>query len=143
MEVFCLAALVSCGIDTLSGSTFRNIGAGGGRGVAFRTTPRYTGYMAMINTAVLAIQPNVYYTIEEAAELLRVSPHAIKELLRSGRAQGVKVGRQWRILGAALLDLSAREEQSEAALVSDWLAASSASLAEVWDNEEDAVYDEL
>jgi len=91
----------------------------------------------------LAIQPNVYYTPEEAAQLLRVSQHSVLRLLQSGRARGVKVGRQWRILGAALLDLSAREEETEATLVADWLAASTASLTEVWDNEEDAVYDHL
>jgi excisionase family DNA binding protein len=91
----------------------------------------------------LAIQPNVYYTLEEAAQLLRVSRQTVLRLLRSGRAQGVKIGRQWRILGAALLELSAREEESEASLVANWLAASIPSLAEVWDNEEDVVYDQL
>jgi hypothetical protein len=55
----------------------------------------------------------------------------------------VKIGRQWRILGAALLDLSAHEEETEASLVHDWLAASTPSLREIWDNEEDAVYDQL
>lgn len=97
----------------------------------------------MIDTQRLAIQPNVYYTIEEAAQLLRVSRQAVTELLRSGRTQGVKIGRQWRILGAALLDMSAREVDTEETLLSDWLTASTASLSEVWDNEEDAVYDRL
>jgi excisionase family DNA binding protein len=91
----------------------------------------------------LAIQPNVYYTVEEAAQLLRVSKQAVLRLLHSGKARGVKIGRQWRILGAALLDLSAQEEETEAPLVRDWLAASIPSLMEVWDNEEDAIYDQL
>jgi len=98
----------------------------------------------------LAIQPNMYYTVEEAARLLRVSRQAILRLLRTGQTRGVKIGRHWRILGAALLDLStaagavtAREDESEAALVSDWLAASTRALESVWDNEEDAVYDRL
>ena len=34
-------------------------------------------------------------------------------------------------------------EESEAALHADWMTASRASLQEVWDNEEDAIYDEL
>jgi excisionase family DNA binding protein len=97
----------------------------------------------MIDTGALAIQPNVYYTVEEAAQLLRVSKHAVVNLLRSERASGVKIGRQWRILGAALLDLSVTAPETEETLVSDWLAASTASLTEVWDNEEDAVYDKL
>ena len=33
--------------------------------------------------------------------------------------------------------------ESEDALHTDWMAASRASLQEVWDNEEDAIYDEL
>lgn len=91
----------------------------------------------------LAIQPNVYYTVEEAAQLLRVSRQAVLRLLQSGKARGVKIGRQWRILGAVLLDLSVREEETEISLVGDWLAASMPSLMEVWDNEEDAIYDHL
>jgi excisionase family DNA binding protein len=97
----------------------------------------------MSTTELLAIQPNVYYTVEEAAGKLRVSPSAFLQLLRSGKAQGVKIGRQWRILGAALLELPGRQEETEAALVDTWLAASASTLREVWDNEQDAVYDQL
>jgi excisionase family DNA binding protein len=91
----------------------------------------------------LAIEPNVYYTVEETARLLRVSPQAILSLVESGRIRGVKIEQEWRVLGAALLDLSIQEQESETSLVSDWLAASSRSLKEVWDNEEDAIYDQL
>ena len=91
----------------------------------------------------LAIQPNVYYTVEEAAQLLRVSRQTLLRLLQSERAHGVKIGKQWRVLGAALLELSVRGEETEAALVHDWLAASAPSLSAIWDNEEDAVYDQL
>ncbi len=91
----------------------------------------------------LAIQPTVYYTVNEAAELLRISPEAALALLQSGRLRGVRLDHEWRVLGASLLDLAAPERSSEAALVADWLAASAPALKEVWDNEEDAVYDEL
>src|SRR5574341_25126 len=93
----------------------------------------------MNNIESLAIQPNVYYTLEETAKLLRVSRQAVLRLLQSQRVYGIKIGNTWRVLGAALLDLSERGE-TETALVSDWLQASSRSLGEVWDNEEDAVY---
>lgn len=92
---------------------------------------------------LLAIRANVYYTPEEASQLRRVAPEAILGLLESGEVQGVRIDDQWRILRAALLGLSAGSDQSEASLVSQWLAASSRSLQEVWDNEEDAVYDRL
>ena len=39
--------------------------------------------------------------------------------------------------------LSIREEETEATLVADWLGASLSSLREVWNNEEDAIYDQL
>jgi len=39
--------------------------------------------------------------------------------------------------------LSVREGETEATLVADWLEASLLSLREVWDNEEDAIYDRL
>ncbi len=90
----------------------------------------------------LPIQANAYYTVEETARLLRVSRQSVMRLL-SQRPLGVKIGRQWRILGAALLNLASREEEDEAALVAEWLTASLPSLREVWDNEEDAVYDRL
>jgi hypothetical protein len=63
----------------------------------------------------LAILPNVYDTVDETAPFL----------------------------GAALLDLSSHQKEREAELVADWFAASIPSLEEIWDNEEDAIYDHL
>ena len=97
----------------------------------------------MSTLASLAIEPNIYYTVEESAQLLRVSSQTILSLLKTGRMRGVMIEQDWRVLGAALLDLTAQEQETEASLVSDWLAVSSRSLKEVWDNEEDAVYDQL
>ena len=91
----------------------------------------------------LAIEPNIYYTVEESAQLLRISQQAVLSLLESGRVRGVMIDKDWRVLGAALLDLTAQEQETEASLVSDWLAVSSRALKEVWDNEEDAIYDQL
>ena len=90
----------------------------------------------------LVIEPNVYYTLDEAAHLLRVSRLAMLRLVRSGRPRGVNIGRQWRILGGALIEMSAPME-SDSDQVSDWLAASASSLAEIWDNDEDAAYDRV
>lgn len=91
----------------------------------------------------LAIEPNIFYTVEESAQLLRVPQPAMLSLLESGRVRGVKIGPDWRVLGAALLDLNAQEHETEASLISEWLIVSTRSLKEVWDNEEDAVYDQL
>ena len=91
----------------------------------------------------LAIQPNVYYTVEETARLLRASQQSVLKLLRSGQVPGVKLGREWRILGGELLDMGARPEDTETGLVAEWLEVSKRSLAEIWDNDEDAVYEQL
>ncbi|SJM91688.1 hypothetical protein CRENPOLYSF2_2340007 [Crenothrix polyspora] len=91
----------------------------------------------------LSIEPNIYYTVEETAQLLRVSQNTVVKLLRSGQTQGIKLGRQWRVLGASLLNLSAAENDTEKVIVSDWLMASKNTLTELWDNEEDSVYDQF
>jgi len=91
----------------------------------------------------LTIQPTVYYTVDEAAHLLQVSPQTALGLLQSRRLNGIRIDDEWRVLGASLLHLTIPEESPEAAQVADWLAASTPALKEVWDNEEDAVYDEL
>jgi excisionase family DNA binding protein len=90
----------------------------------------------------LAIQPNVYYTVEEAAARLRVSPRTVIRLLKTHALLGVKIGRRWRILGANLLNLAA-ESYNEMRLQRDWWQATLPSLLEVWSNDADAIYDEL
>ncbi|MFN8497571.1 MAG: helix-turn-helix domain-containing protein [Anaerolineae bacterium] len=73
--------------------------------------------MSAIET--LAIQPNVYYTPEEAAQLLRVSEQDVIDMLQSGRAHGVQIGPHWRVLGRILLDLS-REKQEQVLTETDY-----------------------
>ena len=91
----------------------------------------------------LQINPNVYYTVEETSELLRVSKQVVLNLLRKGQANGIKIGKHWRILGLALLNLSVEKITDEKEVINEWWKASGNSLKEVWDNEEDSVYDNL
>ena len=91
----------------------------------------------------LTIEPNMFYTVEEIAHLLRASRPSVLKLLRSGAMRGVKVGREWRILGGELLELGAQPNDTERILVAEWFEASKRPLAELWDNDEDAVYDQL
>lgn len=79
----------------------------------------------------LAIQPNVFYTVEETAHLLRASQPNVRKLIRSGTVRGIKVGREWRILGGELLDLGARWNDTDGILVAEWLDASRRSLAKI------------
>lgn len=42
-------------------------------------------------------------TVRQMAETLAVSEHVVRRLLASNELQGVKVGREWRVLRADLL----------------------------------------
>lgn len=42
------------------------------------------------------------YTLEEAAQVLKVSERSLAEWLRKGKIRGVKIGRAWRIPESAL-----------------------------------------
>ncbi len=90
----------------------------------------------------LEIRPNVFYTPEEVAKLLRVSRRSVTELLEKGIARGIKIAGRWRILGNDLLLLT-REERGDAELARAWTRLSEPSFARVWDNEEDSIYDRL
>ena len=41
-------------------------------------------------------------TVEEAAELLRITPRTLKEWCRRGKVPCVKVGREWRLKASEL-----------------------------------------
>ena len=91
----------------------------------------------------LEISPNTYYTPEEVAIMLRVSRQSVRALLESGRAQGVKIGRSWRILGSDLLKMPRADEITDAELTRSLMRLSEPAFMNVWDNDEDAVYDAL
>ncbi|HEX8833568.1 MAG TPA: helix-turn-helix domain-containing protein [Abditibacteriaceae bacterium] len=44
----------------------------------------------------------LYYTVEEAASVMKVSTETVRRWLRSGTVQGLKHGRDWRIPESAL-----------------------------------------
>ena len=44
-----------------------------------------------------------FLTVDEVAELLRVSSRTVQRLLAEGKLPGVRIGRQWRIPRAELL----------------------------------------
>ena len=87
----------------------------------------------------LAIHPHIYYTPEEVAALLRVSPQNVQSLLETGVARSVRIGGNYRVLGRDLLHLPDASESPTRTL----LYASQPVFNKVWDNDEDAVYDDL
>ena len=99
--------------------------------------------VAEVQTESLEIRPNMYYTPDEVASLLRVSRRSVLQLLENGIARGIRIGRQWRVLGNDLLQLTREEQVTGAELSRALLRLSEPSFQRVWDNEEDAVYDNL
>ena len=51
----------------------------------------------------------VYYTVEEAAQLLGVHIHTLQSRLRAGEIAGKKIGGIWRIYKASLFQEGGRE----------------------------------
>ena len=89
----------------------------------------------------LEINPNTYYTPDEVALMLRVSRRSIQNLLENGQAKGVKIGRNWRVLGLDLLQLPRADEISDAELTRSFMRLSEPAFNKVWDNDEDSIYD--
>jgi excisionase family DNA binding protein len=94
-------------------------------------------------TPNLEINANTYYTPDEAAGMLRVSKSSLKQLLESGAARGVKIGRSWRVLGRDLLDLTIPTQSSRIELTHGLMRLSESAFEKVWDNDEDSIYDHL
>lgn len=79
-----------------------------------------------------------YYTVEEAARLLKLHPQTLRRWIHQGRLRTKRFGKQYR-LRLEDLEQAAQPAFSEADSF-DRMAL--ASLAELWDNEEDAIYDD-
>ncbi len=82
-----------------------------------------------------------YYTVEEAAELLKLHPQTLRRWIHQGKLTARRFGSQYRLRREDI------ERAAEPALpggaegISPLDRMAVASLAELWDNEEDAVYD--
>lgn len=85
----------------------------------------------------IEIKANAYYTTTEAAKLLKTTKRNVESLLKKGQLHGVKLGRDWRLLGAALLWLGSNGSDRAA-----FSALSATAFNRIWNNAEDAVYDD-
>jgi excisionase family DNA binding protein len=87
-----------------------------------------------------------WFTVEEAAEYLRVSKRTIYKLTQEGRLPAFRIGEQrHRRFRKEDLDKVPRsgEETKESEELLTLTARADPVLAEVWDNEKDAAYDRL
>ncbi|MDP2919600.1 MAG: helix-turn-helix domain-containing protein [Dehalococcoidia bacterium] len=86
-----------------------------------------------------------WFTIEEAADYLRVSKRTIYKLTQTGRLPAFRIGKE-RHRRFRRKDLDSVPQQVEEKQVAGLLALTAESdpvLAELWDNPRDAEYDNL
>lgn len=83
-----------------------------------------------------------WYTIDEAADHMAVSKRTVQHLIRDGQLTAYRVGRggHRRIKSEDLDSAMHRDERVEQAAMT---ALDDPVLAELWDNEQDSVYDQL
>jgi excisionase family DNA binding protein len=91
---------------------------------------------------VASTTPQQWYTIDEAADYLRVSRRTIYQLVQGGQLASYRVGGAGhRRFKRQDLDLAMQKEGEEEMYAVT--AAADPVLAELWDNEKDAKYDQL
>jgi excisionase family DNA binding protein len=82
-----------------------------------------------------------YYTLEESAKLLKLHPQTLRRWIRQGRLRAKRFGKQFR-LRLEDIEQAAQPIFPEAGVLSHFDRMALASLAQLWENEEDAVYDD-
>lgn len=85
-----------------------------------------------------------WFTVEEAAEYLRVSRRTIYKLTREGRLPAFRIGQErHRRFRREDLDKVPRPGEENLEGILKLTAGADPVLAEIWDNEKDAAYDRL
>ena len=86
-----------------------------------------------------------WFTVEEAAEYLRVSKRTIYKLTEEGRLPAFRIGqeRHRRFRKEDLDKVPRPSEEKNAEQPLKLTAKSDPALAEIWDNEKDAAYDRI
>lgn len=83
-----------------------------------------------------------YYTLEEAATMLKLHPQTLRRWIRTGKLPARRFGKQFRLRREdfeRVAQPSTAKDTDEAGSF-DRLAL--ATMVDLWDNEEDAIYDD-
>jgi excisionase family DNA binding protein len=56
-------------------------------------------------------EAEAFYTLKEAAQLLRIAERTLRRLLQAGKMRGYRLGRQWRIPRSDIDRMIAPEEE--------------------------------
>jgi excisionase family DNA binding protein len=81
-----------------------------------------------------------YYTIEEAATILKLHPQTLRRWIRQGKLPARRFGKQFRLRPEDFEHVAQPKVAQEESSNFDQLAL--AAMADLWDNEEDAIYDD-
>jgi len=82
-----------------------------------------------------------YYTLAEAAKLLKLHPQTLRRWIHQGRLPAKRFGKQFRLRLEDIEQAAQPPTPEGADELSHFDRMALASLAELWDNEEDAIYD--
>jgi len=85
--------------------------------------------------------PRLLITVAEAAKLLKLHPQTLRRWIHQGKLSARRIGRQFR-LPADELETILRPIPIDAGEMMPMERAAWAGLEDLWDNEEDAIYDD-
>lgn len=83
----------------------------------------------------------IYYTVEEAAKILKLHPQTLRRWIRHGKLPAKRFGRQFRV-SPENIERAAQSTLPEEEELSHLGQAALGEMAELWDNDEDAIYDD-
>jgi excisionase family DNA binding protein len=86
--------------------------------------------------------PEVYYTLEEAASMLKLHPQTLRRWIREGKLPAKRFGKQFRLRREDFERAAQPSPQNEAGDSSHFDQLALTAMADLWDNEEDAIYDD-
>jgi len=58
-----------------------------------------------------AIVKDALYSVEDLADLLRIKPTAVRQLIRLGKIPAAKIGRRWYVRGSNLLAIVPSQQE--------------------------------
>ena len=83
-----------------------------------------------------------YYTLEEVADILKLHPQTLRRWIRQGKLPARRFGKQFRLRREDFEQVAQPGVVQEIEESHHFDQMALAAMAELWDNEEDAIYDD-
>jgi excisionase family DNA binding protein len=83
----------------------------------------------------------IYYTLEEAAGVLKLHPQTLRRWIREGKLPAKRFGKQFRLRREDMEQVAQPNMSTDAEESSHFDQLALAAMVDLWDNEEDAIYD--